>query len=365
MCRIYCNIESKENKAVREKNSRLTLEERQIIQYLLKKGMKQIDIAKEIGRDKSVISRELKRHSKTWYKENGNQYVKYSAAEADGEAKYNHRKSGRKSKIKKDNRLKTYIEDKIKIHKWSPEEVCGYIKVNNMDFKEKPNYQNIYYWIDTKQINISNFDLPHRKSGKGKKAKKKQHIEQSPSRAHKSIHLRPEKINENAEFGNWEMDCVEGNKKEKTIYLTLLERKTKKYIVMKLKDSTTKSVVLAWNILEEKYGKYFKQIFKTVTTDNGVNFKRYDEIEKSKYSEEKRFEMYYTDPYSAWQKGMNENCNGILRRFIPKGSKISNISEYKLETIVYKINNKPRKKLGFRKAEELFKEEINNIIKVG
>ncbi len=363
MCRIYCNIEKDENKDTRNKNSRLTLEERQIIQYLLRKGMSQSGIAKELGRDRSVISREVKRHAKIVYKENGNQYLRYNAAEANGEAKYNHRKAGRKSKIKKDTKLKTYIEDKIKIHKWSPEEVCGYIKVNNMDFKEKPNYQNIYYWIDTKQIDISNFDLPHRKIGIKKKVDKKDNIEQAPSRAHKSIHLRPDKVNENTEFGNWEMDCVEGSKKEAAIYLTLLERKTKKYIVIKLKDSSTKSVVLAWDRLEEKYGEYFKQIFKTITTDNGVNFKKYDEIEKSKYSEEKRFEMYYTDPYSSWQKGMNENCNGILRRFIPKGTKISKISEYKLETIVYKINNKPRKKLGFRKADELFKQEINNIIK--
>lgn len=161
------------------------------------------------------------------------------------------------------------------------------------------------------------------------------------------------------------MDCVEGNKKEKEILLTLLERKTKKYLVIKMKDATTRSVVRAWDILEEKYGKYFRQVFKTITTDNGTNFIRYDEIEKSKYGKEKRFEIYYTDPYSAWQKGMNENCNGILRRFIPKGSKITDISEYELETIVYKINNKPRKKLGFKKADDLFKEEINNIIKAG
>ena len=233
-----------------------------------------------------------------------------------------------------------------------------------MEFKSKPNFQNIYYWIDTKQIDITNFDLPHRKVG----IKKKQETEvreQVPSRAHKSIHVRPEEVKGNKEFGHWEMDCVEGNKNEKEILLTLLERKTKKYMIIKMKDSTTASVVRVWNILEEKYGKYFKEVFKTITTDNGVNFIRYEEIERSKYKEEKRFEIYYTDPYSAWQKGMNENCNGILRRFIPKGSKIRNISEYEIEMIEYKINNKPRKKLGFRKAEDLFREEINNIIKVG
>lgn len=365
MCRINCNIVIGEKEEIRKRNSRLTLEERKLIQKYLNKRMNITQIAREINRNKSVVSREIKRHAKIIYRNSGTTYLKYSAAEADGEAKYNHKRAGRKSKIKKDLRLKTFIEDKIKIQKWSPEEVCGYIKVNNMDFKEKPNFQNIYYWIDTKQIAVTNFDLPHRKSGEKKGKKEKIVKEQAPSRAHKSIHVRPEIVKENTEFGNWEMDCVEGNKKEKEIYLTLLERKTKKYIVIKMKDATTQSVVKTWDILEEKYGKYFKQIFKTITTDNGTNFIRYDEIEKSKYSKEKRFDIYYTDPYSAWQKGMNENCNGLLRRFIPKGTKIGKISEYKLEMIVYKINNKPRKILGFRKADDLFKEEINNIIKVG
>jgi len=363
MCQNNSNIIIKENKEVRKKYSRLTQKERHIIEYLFQKGYNQTQISEEIGRNRSVVCRELKRHAKIKYKDNGTSYLKYTAAEADGEAKFNHKKAGRKSKIQKDIRLKTFIENKIKSDKWSPEEVCGYIKVNNIDFKEKPNFQNIYYWIDTKQINITNFDLPHRKTSSGKKEKVEK--EQHPSRAHKSIHLRPKIVDENTEFGNWEMDCVEGNKNEKEIYLTLLERKTKKYIAIKMKDSTTESVVRTWDILESKYGKYFKEIFKTITTDNGRNFIRYDDIEKSRYSNEKRFDMYYTDPYSAWQKGMNENCNGLLRRFIPKGSKIANISEYELEVILYKINNKPRKILGFRKADDLFNEEISNIIKVG
>lgn len=363
MCQNNCNIIIGESEEKREKNSRLSLDERKKIQKCINDKMSITQIANEIDRDKSVVSREIKRHAKVVYKDNGITYLKYNAAEADGEAKFNHKKAGRKSKIQKDVKLKTFIENKIKLDKWSPEEVCGYIKVNNMNFKEKPNFQNIYYWIDTKQINITNFDLPHRRIPSEKKVKIEK--EQQPSRAHKSIHLRPKIVEENTEFGNWEMDCVEGSKNEKEIYLTLLERKTKKYIAIKMKDSTTESVVRTWDILESKYGKYFKEIFKTITTDNGSNFIRYDDIEKSRYSDEKRFDMYYTDPYSAWQKGMNENCNGLLRRFIPKGSKIANISEYELEVILYKINNKPRKILGFRKADDLFNEEISNIIKIG
>ena len=99
-----------------------------------------------------------------------------------------------------------------------------------------------------------------------------------------------------------------------------------------------------------------------MTTDNGHEFLKYDNIERSKYDRrKKRTKVYYTDPYCSWQKGMNEICNGILRRFIPKGTDLNKVSEYKLETILEKINGKPRKILNFTSADELFNIEINKI----
>ena len=100
--------------------------------------------------------------------------------------------------------------------------------------------------------------------------------------------------------------------------------------------------------LEEKYGENFSKIFKSMTTDNGHEFLNYDKIEISKFNKkERRTVVYYADPYCSWQKGMNENCNGILRRFIPKGTDLNSISKEKLEKVLKKINGKPRKILGF------------------
>ena len=97
--------------------------------------------------------------------------------------------------------------------------------------------------------------------------------------------------------------------------------------------------------------------------DNGHEFLNYDKIEISKFNkEERRTIVYYTDPYSSWQKGMNENCNGILRRFIPKGTDLNKISNEKLEKILSKINGKPRKISGFISAEKRFNEEIEKIV---
>ena len=192
---------------------------------------------------------------------------------------------------------------------------------------------------------------------------KKEKVQKLPKHAEKSIHNRPKIIDENIEFGHWELDCVEGSKEGKKTYMTLLERKTKKYIVVEMREHTNQYIKEAIDKLEEKYKENFRKIFKSMTTDNGHEFLNYENIEKSKInSKERRTVVYYTDPYSSWQKGMNENCNGILRRFIPKGTDLEKISKEKLEKILKKINGKPRKILGFISADKKFEEEIRKIV---
>ena len=106
MCRINCNIVIGESEEKREKNSRLSFDERKIIQKCLNKRMNITQIAKEIDRNKSVVSREIKRHAKLIYRNSGTTYFKYNAAEANGEAIFNHKKAGRKSKVKKRYKIK-------------------------------------------------------------------------------------------------------------------------------------------------------------------------------------------------------------------------------------------------------------------
>ena len=364
MCQNNCNIIEAENKEERKRNSRLSYEERIEIESMLrrKKKMKVTEIAKELGRNRSVISREINRNSYLkWDERTAINKKVYSAGRAQGDYENKRKKAGRKSAVSKDKKLKQYIEDRILIDKWLPEEVAGYIKKHDMKFEIQPSFQEIYYWIEKQQLKIKSEDLPH-KSKLKKKEEKIEKVKKGSKHKEKSIHNRPEEIEKNEEFGHWELDCVEGAKGSKKTYLTILERKTKKYIVIPMKEHTNICVREAINRLEERYGKYFKQIFKTMTTDNGHEFLNYDNIERSKYDRRvKRTRVYYTDPYSSWQKGMNENCNGILRRFIPKGTDLNKISEYKLGIILEKINEKPRKILNFTSANELFNIEINKI----
>ena len=145
---------------------------------------------------------------------------------AQGKYEYNRKKAGRKCKLSR--ALKQFIEDKILIEKWSPEEVAGYIKVNDIKFGIQPSFQLIYYWIEKKKLNIGALDLVH-KAKIEKKDKKKEKTEKLAKHKEKSIHNRPKEIDENKEFGHWELDCVEGTKESKKTYMTLLERVTKKY----------------------------------------------------------------------------------------------------------------------------------------
>lgn len=360
MCLIDCNIIEAENKEVK-RNSYITYEERCKIEFMIKKKYTIQEMSEELGRNKSIISREIKRHSEIkWNYDTGICKKVYSAAVAQGKYEYNKKKAGRKCKLSRG--LKQFIEDKILKEKWSPEEVAGYIKVNDIKFDIQPSFQLIYYWIENKKLNIRPLDLVH----KAKLEKKKENTEKAeklPKHKEKSIHNRPKEIDENKEFGHWELDCVEGTKESKKTYMTLLERLTKKYIVIEMKEHTNECVKKAIDSLEEKYGEKFKKIFKSMTTDNGHEFLNYDKIEISKFKEnERRTIIYYADPYSSWQKGMNENCNGILRRFIPKGTDLNKISSEKLENILNKINGKPRKTLGFISSDKRFKEEIAKIV---
>ena len=364
MCLYNCNIIAEENKEVKEKTD-LTYEDRIIIEDMLRSNRKYSlqNIADKLGRNKSIISREIKRNSEYKWIERWARYKRiYSAKIAQGKYEKRKRNAGRKSKILKDRALKQYIEERILKDKWSPEEVAGYIKKHKLKFSIQPSFQLIYYWIEKKYIKITPLDLVHKAKLKTKKEKNKEEKEHYPKHKEKSIHNRPKEIEENKEFGHWELDCVEGSKNSKKTYMTIIERKTKKYIVREMEAHTNRCIQKAIDELEIKYGKRFREIFKSMTTDNGHEFLNYENIEKSIIDEkEKRTEVYYTDPYSSWQKGMNENCNGILRRFIPKGTDLNKITVEKLEEILYKINHKPRKILGYTAAEDLFEEELKKI----
>ena len=156
----------------------------------------------------------------------------------------------------------------------------------------------------------------------------------------------------------WEIDLVVGGKgKGSTALLTLIERKTRKQIIRKLKNKTQKAVIRAINGIERQMGsEAFRTVFRSITADNGSAFLDYEALEHS-VSSGSRTHIYYAHPYSSWERGSNENGNRIIRRFIPKGCDISKYTRKQIQAVEDWINNYPRKVLDFETAEERFIQE--------
>ena len=156
------------------------------------------------------------------------------------------------------------------------------------------------------------------------------------------------------------MDSVIGQRgKSKNTLLVLTERKTRDEIIFKLPDHTDEAVVAALDRLERKWGDMFRQIFKTITVDNGSEFADVAGLERSVLAEgEKRTHLYYCHPYSSWERGTNEVTNKMVRRKVPKGTNFDDKTDEEIEKIEDWINNYPRRIHDYHTAAERFNEEI-------
>ena len=175
----------------------------------------------------------------------------------------------------------------------------------------------------------------------------------------KSIEDRPSEVMARNIPGHWEMDLVEGKRGGSGKFLMVLtERKTRNEIIRKIPDKTQKSVVRVLDKLAYKLGrKKFRKVFKSITVDNGSEFLDADLLEKSVVGG-KRTTMYYCHPYSAFERGSNENQNKMIRRFVPKGVDIDNYSNKQIRDIQDWINKYPRKILDYYSSEDKFMDEF-------
>ena len=180
--------------------------------------------------------------------------------------------------------------------------------------------------------------------------------------AGRSIEKRSPEIDDRTEIGHWEMDCVEGKKKTKETLLVLTERKARKEIMVKMKDKTTGSVVAALDRLERRYGKLFSKVFQTITVDNGTEFSDVAGLERSCLHKGKRTTVFYCHPYSSYERGTNENTNGMIRRWFPKGTDFGKVTAKAIQAVEDWLNSYPRGILGFRCADDVFAEALAALV---
>ena len=334
----------------------LSFTERKIIELNYNKGVSISDIARMINRNKSTISREIQKGLTTQIDTLMFEYPIYSSDLAQS----NHIKSMRCCGAKQkpfDKAFFDYVYNKMKNCGYSP---CASLSDINNSFllcKTKYSYNTIYRYIKQGLIyDLSMKDLPYGRPSSNSLLY--QQYKRLP--AGTSIEFRPKDILRRNTFGHWEMDSIIGSLGlSKNTLLSMIERKTRFQLVFKLQDHTSDSVVSALDFLESVFKDNFKNIFKTITCDNGVEFSNCAKLSRSCFNEgNQRTNIYYCHPASPRERGSNENGNRFIRRFISSGTDLDPIKKSEILYIQNYINSYPRKILGYTSAETSFRQEL-------
>lgn len=306
----------------------LTSEQRYTISVLLSKGLKKKEIAEAIGVSNSTITRELQRNSSK------RGVYKWEIAQKQAEKRCKRTPGNRAISKAIWSSVKHYLVNE----QWSPEQISGYLAKDGI----KISHETIYAWIREDKRNRGTLykHLRHRL----KHRKKYVGAGRSCIINRKSIHERPAEA-DGKRFGDLEMDTIVGPNNQQAI-VTLVDRNTNMLFMKKLKYGKD-AKNLALTVIEML--KPIKKKLKTITTDNGKEFSAHEII-----SEALGVDVFFTDPYSSWQKGAIENANGLIRQYIPKKVSFNDYDDKDIKDIEEKINRRPRKKLGFETPIERF-----------
>lgn len=326
------------------------------LETLYNAGHKPQDIADQLGFHVSAVYRELQRGKTTRRNSDWTESVIYSSDLAQSKADENKKKKGRKLKIGNDYAFADYVEDKILNERHSPAAVLADIKRENKEFETKICLTTLYNYIKGGVfLNVTMGECPYRKTEKKKRKRKVQ----KRVNAGTSIEERPKEILSREEVGHWEMDTVVGGQgKGKKSFLVLSERKTRFELVELLKEHTAAEVVRTLDKLERKFTeKTFREIFKTITVDNGSEFSDCEGLERSRRNKKKRTKVYYCHAYCSSERGTNENSNKFLRRWHPKGESLEDVTGGETKRIEDWMNRYPRKLFGYMSAADMIRGE--------
>lgn len=332
----------------------LSWDDRLKIEAGLKHGDPVQKIADDIGVHRNTIYNEIKRGQYEHLNSDLTTETRYSPEIAEAAYRANLAAKGPDLKIGKDRRLADHIEDKIVNNGYSPAAVLGEIKTQGVQFDTTICEATLYSYIKKGVfLHLEQKHLPR----KGQRKRTYTRVTKKAARpaAGTSIEKRPQEIDTREELGDWEMDCVVGKKGTKEVLLVLSERMSRKEIMIKMKDKTTESVVRALDRLERRYGAMFGKVFRTITVDNGSEFADCEGMERScRRPGHKRTQIFYCHPYSSYERGTNENINGMIRRWFPKGTDFGKVPAKAVQAVEDWLNNYPRGILGFLSADEVF-----------
>jgi transposase, IS30 family len=302
------------------------------------------EIACRLGRTSSTVSREV--HS------NVKRNRCYRAVSAQEKAQGNRKLQTKKKKLDTNQQLKDYVYDQLK-QEWSPEEIGKRIKLeypNNMTMRisHETIYQHLYCLPRGELKKELMKGLRHER--KFRQPRKYAHYKRQRIQDIISISERPEEVKDRIVPGHWEGDLIMGTKKSNTALGTLVERTTRLTLLVPLKAKDAFTV-------RRSFAKAFKRIpkefRKTLTYDRGSEMSQH-----KLFTEDTKIQVYFADPYSPWQRGTNENTNGLIRQYFPKGTDFNQVSLSSVRLAEERLNSRPRKALQFLTPFETFYELI-------
>ncbi len=299
-------------------------------------GFNQSQIAKEVSVHKSTISRELKRNLTFVRTKLGTWTYKPDYAQAYADA----RRKATRHFYKFTKEVESFVTEKI-LEGWSPEQISGYAKRWNLF---SISHERIYQFLikDKQQDGTLYKNLRHQ----SKKYRKRygSPARHGAIRNRRMIDERPQIVDEKSRIGDWELDTIVGENHKQAI-LSVVERVSKFTLLKKLSSKTSQLTQLA---LVDALKPYV-DVVHTLTSDNGSEFARHEEVSKQLNAD-----FYFAHPYSSWERGLNENTNGLVRQYIKKGSKLTDVDDEMLGILCDKLNNRPRKTLGYKTPTEVF-----------
>ena len=311
----------------------LTSGERYMLAALRKQGLNQSEMARALGRHRSTICREFQRNS----------------SRSDGHyrpSKAQERTNGRRSRSRRNLRFtkgEFALVERLLIRQWSPEQVSGHLRrTEQLLISHETIYRHV--WRDKREGGLLYTHL----RGARKRRRKRYGSYDSRGRlaGKRMISERPAEVETRCHLGHWEIDTVMGTGSLDCI-VTLVERKTGLVLIGQLQDRTTES--LNRRIL--RLMRHHEGPFATITADNGTEFHDYKKVEEGT-----GVTFYFATPHHSWERGSNENANGLIRQYLPRGASMAGLSQHQCNAIARMLNTRPRKRLGFKTPLEYYRE---------
>ena len=310
--------------------SQLTRDQRVIVEHGLSIGTPKAQIAREIGKHRSTLTREPQRNRATGLPYTAD-IAEYHRQKRRGDA------NAQRRKILKGSPLETFIMQKIR-ERWSPDEIAQ--RWNQEGRSPTLCMQTVYTWINDHRAFRQYLLL-------GKKRRRKQKYKKVIIPNKRMIDTRPARIDHRKTLGHWEGDTIVSKCKKQAI-ATHVERKSGYLIGGKMEDRTAKTMSA---VSTEQFKKHCpKHLRKTCTNDNGSEFAHHEKTEKNL-----SMKMYFAFPYHSWERGTNENTNRLVRAFFPKAMCFGELDQKDVDHVVELINHRPRKRLGYRTPHEVFR----------